>query len=372
MSGRHFLRAVLIAAQSLLMLSAAAHSQDELGGKRASTDQSLMAGFAALSKSNYRDARIFFEAAMASFEKKPEPSQWLFTKIALKDEDPGDADSKDPQIRQITGWRHAMGTRQAVVTFAAFAAQLEGNKPLADKYFQAIYDLQGPMWGTSWRAFVTPLQSLFHLAVPAETSEKYARYLYLSGLLLEDAGEDIALTFFERAQKMSPKDAEIAANLASSYVVRLRAAEAKSLAELSLSIKPKQGRVLIDLATAEWLLGELSNAKRHAAEASLLLPDLPGPHGTLSIIALTEGDIATAVKEAEIGVMLSERHHYYLAILAAAYEASGKKTEADKLIVEAWQRENPTSDQLKKWFFKDKVLELILNVIARQKSPKKS
>ena len=149
--------------------------------------------------------------------------------------------------------------------------------------------------------------------------------------------------------------------------VRLRAAEAKSLANISLAANPKQARVLIDLATAEWLLGEYDNSEKHAREATSLRPDLPGPHGTLALVAVVRNDLVTAAKEAEAGVKLSERHLYYLAIQAIVFEASGNKKGADSNIKEAWNGEYPSEDQLRKWFLKDKPLEILLTVIKRQK-----
>lgn len=324
--------------------------QDDVAGKITSIDDSLRTGFDFLTKGKYAEARVQFETAQSTFTKGPEPSQWLFTKIRLPDENEVDASSKNPQVRQITGWRHTMGTKQAITTFLAFTSQLQGDKAAADKYFDAINKLQSPLWGLSWRTFVPLIQNVFHLAIPPDNNENYARYLYLAGLLLEDAGEDIALTFFERAQKMASKDPEIAANLASSYLMKLRAAEAKALAQTSLAGKPQQGRVLIDLATAEWLLGELDNAEKHASEAAALLPQLPGPHVTLALVAIEKGDSAKALKEAEIGVKSSNRHPYYLAIQGAAFELAGKKTEADNNIKEAYKGELPTEDQLKGWF----------------------
>ncbi len=341
--------------------------QDVVAGKTPSIDDSLRTGFDLLTKGKYADARVQFELAQSSFTKTPEPSQWLFTKIRLPDENEGDATSKDPQIRQITGFRHTMGTKQAITTFLAFTCQLQGDKPAADKYFDAIYKLRSYVWGLSWRTFVPLIQSVFYPAIPQESNENYARYLYRSGLLLEDAGEDIALTFFERAQKMAPKDSEIAANLASSYLMKLRAAEAKALAQTSLSGKPQQGRVLIDLATAEWLLGELDNAEKHASEAAALLPQLPGPHVTLALVAIEKGDAAKALKEAEIGVKSSDRHPFYLAVQAAAFELAGRKTEADSNIKEAYNGKLPTEELLKGWFLKGKPLDILLTVIKRQK-----
>lgn len=358
---------VVVSSLSVQLLSA----QDEIAGKKPSLDSSLKAAFDALSKKNYREARVSLEAALGAFDKDPSPSEWLFERIRLPDEDAGDVTSKDPNVRAITGWRHSMGSRQALLTFMAFTAQLEGNKVLADKYLDEVYRMQGPLWGVSWRMFIPPIQAVFHTALPKDESENFGRYLHLAGILLEEADEEMFLPLFERAQKLAPRDAEIAGNLASAYVVRLRALEAKSLAQLSLSLKPKQPRVLIDLATAEWLLGDLESAKATMTEATGLRPDLPGPQGTLALVFFTQGNLVAATKAAERGVALSKRHPYYLAIQAIVLEGSGKSTEADKNIVEAWKGEYPSEDQLRKWFFRDKPLETILKVLRRQKTAPK-
>lgn len=342
-------------------------AQDELAGQPVGIDGNLRLGMELVTKKKYTDARKQFEIAAAQFKKDPRPSEWLFRNIELKDEVQDDARSSDPQIKAIMTWRHTMGTKQAVAMFLAFATQLEGDKVTADKYFQDIYDLQSPLWGLSWRTFIPPIESLFHLNAPEENSENYAWYLYRAGLLLEDAGEDVALKFFEKAQKIAPKDAEINANLASSYVVRLRASEAKVLALASLEAKPNQARVLIDLATAEWLLGELDNAEKHAAEAAALRPELPGTHITLALIAIVKGDKTKAIQEAAAGVRLSERHPFYLAIQAAAIELNGRQAEADTNIKEAYKNKYPSEQELKNMFLRDKPLELLLMVIKRQK-----
>ena len=368
MNDKNTLIKIVLITFQIVVCSLTFVGQDIVTGKVPSMDDSLKTGFDLLTKGKYADARIQFEAAQASFTKTPEPSQWLFTKIRLPDENEGDAASKDPQIRQITGWRHTMGTRQAITTFLALTSQLQGDKRAADKYFDGIYKLQSALWGVSWRTFVPLIQSVFHLAIPQDNNENHARYLYLSGILLEDAGEEIALTFFERALKMAPKDPEIAANLASSYLMKLRAVEAKALAQTSLAGKPQQGRVLIDLATAEWLLGELDNAEKHASEAAALLPQLPGPHVTLALVAIEKGDIVKALKETDIGVKFSDRHPFYLAVQAIAFELAGKKPEADNNIKEAYNGQLPTEDLLKGWFLRGKPLDILLTILKRQKN----
>jgi hypothetical protein len=352
----------------ILIAVVCAGAQDAPSGKHAPIDQSLKTAFELLPQKKYSEAKTHLENALAAISADRQPSEWLFTKIVLPDEDPDDARSKDANVRQITMYRHSMGTMQAVLSFLAFTSQLQGDKAEADKYFAAVYKLQGPLWGTSWRTFVPLIQGVYYSAVPNEPTENYGRFLYLSGLLMDDADAEIAEKFFVRANELVPKDAEIAANLASYYVVRLRAAEAKKLAKSSLSIAPNAGRVLIDLATAEWLLGEIDDAEQHAREAAAAVPELPGPHGTLALVAVAKNNLALAGKEAATGVKLSDGHPYYLSIQAIVNEASGKSSEADRNIKDAWNGENPSAEQLKKWFLKDKPLELILKVIARQQA----
>jgi len=228
--------------------------------------------------------------------------------------------------------------------------------------------MQSLVWGTSWRAYVPPIEGLFHTAIKEEKSENFGLYLYRAGLLMDDAGQEIAEKFFVEAQRLAPKDPEVAANLASYYVVRLRAAEARPLAQLSLSVNPRQAHVLIDLASAEWLLGDLDNALVHSNQAAELDPSLPGPHVTLVLVHLARGENAEALKEAEQGVQLSERHFYYLAAQAIAYEAAGKPELAVKNVREAWNGEYPDEGTLRKLFLKDKPLELLLRVIKRAKA----
>jgi tetratricopeptide (TPR) repeat protein len=341
--------------------------QDELSGKSNSVDRSLKAGFAALSKKNFAEARKAFEEGAELVRKKPEPSEWLFTKIRLPDEDGNEMQSKDPTIRQITAYRHSMGTNQALLMFTSFAAQLEGDSKTANQYLQRVYGLRGPMWGTSWTIFVPPLQALFYSGVAADESENYARYLFLNGQLLYSAGEEIGLRLVREAHQRLPKDPTIAAQLAAYLVIRLDAVEAKKLAELSLSAQPKQARVLIDLAVAEWLLGNTDAARQHALEAAKLAPELPGPHATLALVAIENDDRTAAASEARIGVELSGRHPFYLLVQALAFEASGKTNEADKLIKEAWVASPPTLEDLEKWYVRGRATRLATSILARAK-----
>ena len=353
------------AALVLLGLSAAFYSQDK--PKESVLDGEIKAAFEYLKKSDYPAARKHFESAWTIYTKDPTSSDWLFSQLTIPDEGPGDDTSTDPMIGQIMRYRHSMGTKQALLMFLSFTCQLQGDKAQAEKYFQQVYGLQSVVWGLSWRTYIPPIEGVFHTAIKAEKSEVYGRYLYLAGVLMDDAGEEVAGKFFEQAQVLVPNDAEIAANLASYYVVRLRAADAQKLARISLSINAKNAHVLIDLASAEWLLGDLENAAKHAKQASEIDPSLPGPHSTLTLIYIAQNKNDEALKEAEQGVRLSDRHFFYLAVEAIALEALGRSDLAVKNIREAWPSDYPSEDNLKKWFLKDKPLELLLRAMKRAK-----
>jgi len=261
-----------------------------------------------------------------------------------------------------------MGTRQALLTFASFASQLEGNSELAQKYNDQVYGLQGLLWGTSWRMFVPLIQALFHVTVPPEKTENYGRYLFLSGQLLWDSHEEKGKSLIEEAQKILPKDPDIAGSLGSIYMVQQDPVKAKQQSELSLSINPKQPHVLIDLATAEWLLSSYEAASKHAVAASTLDPKLPGPHLLLSLIAIEKDDLKKADEEASVGAKLSQNHPFYLTIQAAILEAKGNHAGADKIIKDAWEGNIPSLKQFENWYLKHKALELVSKIVSRQKS----
>lgn len=339
-----------------------ANSQD-----RKSLDADIKTGVDLLKKADFKAARERFESALAAESKDAQPSVWLFTQLSVPDEDPSDSKPDDPQLRQIMGYRHSMATKQALFMFLTFTCQLQGDGQQANKYLDAVYGMQNPLWRLSWRTYIPPITGFFYAAVKPDRSANFGRYLYLAGLLLEDAEREIAEKFFSRAQELVPNDAEINANLASYYVVRLRSVEAKKFAERSLSIKPKQARVLIDLASAEWLLNQLDDAVKHCREAIAADPTLPGPHGTLVLIHVARGENEEALKEAEQGVKLSNRHFYFLALQALALESSGKSDFAVKNVRAAWPDKFPDEEQLKKWFLKGKPLELLLTVFKKAK-----
>ena len=343
------------------------YAQDDVAGRSISIDSSLKAGFEALSIGKYATARQRFEDAMAAFEKRPEASEWLFTKFGLPDEDPGDINSKEDGVRSITRYRHSMGTKQALIEFAAFSAQLEGNVKLAKKYFGDVYKLQGPLWGTSWKIFIPPTQALFHLSVPQEKTENYGRYLFLSGQLLWDSHEEKGKLLMEQAQKLVPKDSEIAAQLGSVYMILHDPDKARPLSELSLSIDPKQPHVLIDLATAEWLLGSFDEAAKHATIASTLDNELPGPFLILALIAIQRNDFKSAEEATTVALRLSSGHPFYKTIQAAILEARGDHNAADKLVMEAWKGKIPEIKQFENWYLKHKPLLLVTEILSRRK-----
>jgi tetratricopeptide (TPR) repeat protein len=148
----------------------------------------------------------------------------------------------------------------------------------------------------------------------------------------------------------------------------LNAKDAKPLAELSLSLKPRDPHVLLDLASAEWLLGELDNATKHSLEAESIDPTLPGPQACLTLISIARNDVPAAYKYATEGVKRSDRHPVYLSFQAMVAEAMGNNKEADALMREAWKEQLPSDDDLRSWYLKDKPFELMKRLVDRQRS----
>lgn len=288
-------------------------------------------------------------------------SEFLFQNISLPDEDRNPANLSSDE-KQITLWRHAMGARQAIRTFQAYASALAGRHADASKYSDEVYKTQSVIWGLSWRAFNPPIYDLFLKYVQTEKTEGYGRFLYISGDLLSASDDDRGIKLIESSQQYLPKDAELAATLAGLYVMSDRAEEAKKQAELSLSIQPGQARVYIDLANAEWMLGNIQAAKKHAQEAKKLRPDLPGPNATLAFVAIDEGDLKAAKEFAEEGSRLSEKHKFYQTVLAAYEAAAGNAAKARSLMNEAWGSDQPSEEMLRTWFFRRKPLENILSL----------
>jgi Flp pilus assembly protein TadD len=329
-------------------------------------DKKIAEGLQAVSKKNWAEARRKFEDGLAIYGKTPEPSEYLMFKLELPDEDKNDVPSS-PGEAGFMRYRHAMGTNQALLQFFAFTAQLEGNDPLAEKYFVAVYRLQGPLWGTSWQMYIPPIQALFHLAVPKDNSENYGRYLFRSGQLLWDSHNEMGKRLIEEAQKLIPNDAKVSAMLGSIYMVLQDPVKAKPQSQQSLSIDPKQPHVLIDLATANWLLGDFETAVKNCNSATDLDPELPGPYMLRGLVLIENGDLQAAAKQLEKAITLSRNHPFYLTIKAAVLEASGDAKAADKLMATAWEGDPPNIEQFEKWYLKHKPLALVKKILQRSK-----
>jgi hypothetical protein len=56
-----------------------------------------------------------------------------------------------------------------------------------------------------------------------------------------------------------------------------------------------------------------------------------------------------------------------LTIQAIVFEGAGKGKDAEKIMKEAWKDERPDAERLKKWFFRDRSLDLALKVVSRLK-----
>ena len=182
-----------------------------------------------------------------------------------------------------------------------------------------------------------------------------------------DSGGSLTTIFdlLQNAQKNLPKDAAIAALLANGFLQKRNPVEAKKQAELSLSIKPGVTSVLIDLATAEWLLEDFDNSVKHSEEAIKLDAEAPGPRMTLALNYIGKNDLPRALKEASRAVDLSRRHPFYLTVQAAVFEVSGNEKEAEKLLREAWQEGLPTFDDLDKWYINKQLREIVLKIVRR-------
>jgi hypothetical protein len=343
-------------------------SQDLSKKKLSKIDQPIQAGFESLTARKWSEAATKFEEAQRILDKEKEPSEILFTIISIPDED-NSVSPKTSQEKQILYYRHNMATRQALLQFLSFTYQLNGDSAQAQKYHDAVYALQGPLWGLSWRVFITPFYQVFNKLVETEKGENFGRYQYLAGVLLADAGEGMAFDVFQIAQQNSPKDADIAGFLANGFLQKRNPKEAKRQAEMSLSIKPDKTSVLIDLAIAEWLLEDFDNSIKHAEAAVKIDAEAPGPHVTLALSYIEKNDFPRALKEAEIGTELSRRHPFYLTVQAAALEVSGNGKEAEKLLREGWKQNLPTYEDLNKWYINEKLRQTVLKIVKRITAP---
>lgn len=323
-------------------------------------DKAIENGLNAIKEKKWEVALNEFSNAR-KLQDKEKLSNYLYNSLVIPDEDRSKRDLSDTE-KNITAWRHAMGSLQAVRAFQAYAAALAGKRSEAEAFSEEVYGTQSPLWGLSWRVFNVAIFDLFEKYVAAENTEGYGVYLYIAGDLLSASDDERGIKLIERSQQYRPKDAELAATLAGIFIMSDRTADAKRQAELSLSLKPGQARVYIDLANAEWILGNIQAAKKHAQEAKKLRPDLPGPNATLAFVAIDEGDLKAAKEYAEEGSRISEKHKFYQTVLAAYEAAADNKGKAQLLMNDAWGTEQPTPEMLKSWFFRRKPLENILSL----------
>lgn len=334
-------------------------------------DEAIQSAFDSLKARKWKEAIFDLDRASKIADKEKKASEYLFTLFTLPDEDSSYQPSSETE-RQIMGYRHAMATKQALLQFLAFTHQLNGNSAEAEKYQTAVYNLQSPFWGLSWRVFMPRFYKVFNDLVKDEKGENFGRYQYLAANLLLDSGSKMTEVFdiLQTARQNSPKDADIAGLFANALLQKGNPQEARRSAEFSLSVKPDQLRVLIDLATAEWLLGDFDNSIKHATAAAKIDADMPGPHLTLAMNYIEKKDYPSALKEAAVAVELTNRHPFYLTVQAAAFEASGNQKEAEKLILEAWKEGLPTAEDLDVWYVNETLRKLILQISNRLSTAK--
>lgn len=333
-------------------------------------DQKIQAGFNELKAKNWKQSQTNFEDALKLFEKKSTASKLIFTRISfsVSEKTVITENGKPKDVSQeVDDFRRVFGTQQALLEFAAFSSQLAGNSNKSDQYLQKVDEMRGIMWEKSWFELIPKIHDLFYSNLTSENSENFGKYLLSSGQLLLKASDKNGINVIREAKSNLPKDPAIPAILASFLVFNGDPSNAKIEAESSLSLSPNQPSVLIDLATAEWLLNEIENSEKHAKAAKTLNPKLPGTYAALAFTSLEKDDFLTALKEAEEGNRLAEGHSFYKTILAAAYQANGEKEKARKLLSEAWGGDSPDEDQLKNWFFQGKPLEYIRQILAESK-----
>ncbi|MEO6393221.1 MAG: hypothetical protein ABIP75_15330 [Pyrinomonadaceae bacterium] len=324
-------------------------------------DQQVQAGFTALKAKDWKLAQASFAGAVKTFDAKPAASALIMSKLSPLDSAPVvvTKDGKPTDVAaEVNGFRKVMGTQQALYEFLAFSAQLAGDGATAQEYLAKVDEMRGVMWERSWVALIPQIHTLFYGQLTAETSENYGKYLLSAGGMLLAIDDPAGLKVIRQAKLSLPKDPAVPAQLASYLIVHDDPAGAKTEAKASLALDPNQASVLIDLATANWLLGDLEGAAVNANQAAGLRPQMPGPHATLAFVALEKGDLPTAVREAELGNKLGNGHQFFKSLWAVCLEASGDHARAVKLMNEAWPGGAPDLDQLKQWFFRRRALEL--------------
>lgn len=324
-------------------------------------DQQVEAGLTALKAKNWKLAQSSFAAAVKTYDAKPVASALIMSKLSppnstsvviTKNGKPQDV------ATEVNGFRQVMGTQQALYEFLAFSAQLAGDSVTADEYLAKVDEMRGVMWEKSWVALIPQIHALFYRQLTTETSDNFGKYLLSAGGMLLAIDDPEGLKVIRQAKLSLPKDPAVPALLASYLIVHDDPAGAKTEAKASLTLDPNQASVLIDLATANWLLGDLEGASVNANQAAGLRPQMPGPHATLAFVALEKGNLPTAVREAELGNKLGNGHKFFKSVWAVCLEASGDHARAVKLMNEAWEGSTPDLDQLKQWFFRGKALEL--------------
>lgn len=309
----------------------------------------ISAAYTALHARRWKMALAHFEHAIQKLEQAPSPDE-------LKLSDRRSSHSR----RDFELYYSSMGGAQTLATFACFSAVLAGEDAKVDEYLEKVESLHSAMWGKSYYEYTSLIQRRFFAIAPRSDSERYGKLLRYAGELLLDAGNTRGIALLKQARRQAPNDFGAPALLAGYYVNHHRAGLASREAKASLRIKPDQPRVLIDLATAEWLLGRLESARSAAERAASLDQSLPGPHATLAFVSLQKGDYGTAVKEAREGQRLSGGHAFYATLLAACLAAEGEQSRARELMKQTWPGALPSGKQLRDWFFRGQVLQYAL------------
>jgi tetratricopeptide (TPR) repeat protein len=305
----------------------------------------VQSGFAALRAHRWMRARLHFEKAIQLWNA---PSQNATHTDASR--------SISPR-QYLESYYLSMNGKQSLLEFACFSAQMEGDDEKAEQYLNQVEAMRGPMWGTSWVECVRRSHRVFFTNLRRARGARFAKTLVLAGRLLLESEDRRGLSVLRRARRIAPHDVTVNRIVASSLICRGKPREARLAARASLAQKPDQPSVLIDLATAEWMLGRLKPALTAAQAASALDPQAPGPHGILAFVALELGDAVSAKKEAEVGNRLSNEHRFYQTILAVCLCASGDDVQARNNMNAAWKNGLASEQQLREWFFRGRPLK---------------
>ncbi|HKV38851.1 MAG TPA: hypothetical protein VJX67_06535 [Blastocatellia bacterium] len=320
-----------------------------IAAKRPRLGAEISAGYTALHRHRWKLALGHFEHAIREFEQTSAVPEFKSSER-----------SNSNLRRDLDLYVSSMAGAQALATFACLSAALAGEDPKAEEYLEKVEHMRSAMWGRSYNEYASLVQRRFFAIVHKSDSERYGKLLRYAGELLLDAGHPRGIALIAQARRLAPKDAEPPALLAAYFINHHRAGVARREARASLHVKPGQPRVLIDLATANWLLGHLESARSAAHRAASLDPSLPGPHATLAFVALQKSDYQTAVREAEEGQRLSGAHAFYATVLAACLIAAGDQPRAREVMKQAWPGALPGEKQLRDWFFRGRVLHYAL------------